>query len=221
MFHRTSRFSLKGQTTLYGNVTVALNNFNFEGVKSCAVLRRQLQNHPMSFAMAAIGTWLDVLGSETQLTEMKRERLKFDALEDIRDESVLPLYFDSEPLRQAIHPSVLQAVSTFGCVVRYLLGEDVDLAGSWQEFAAFVRDGEVVRSDKYDVWVLGSIAIAAKVKGKVEQVREVVAEELKRAAERLETELAMGEWPEFLGRYRDEQRRRIEVAVEAVLKFMQ
>jgi hypothetical protein len=175
----------------------------------------------MSFAIAAIGTWLDVLRGETQLTDMKRERLNIDALEDIRDESVLPLYFDSGPLREAIHPSVLQIVSTFVCVVKCLLGEEVDLAGSWPEFAVFVREGEVAQSDKYDVWVLGSIAIAAKVRGKIEQVREVIAEELRRAAERLETDLAMGKWPEFLERYRDEQRRRIAVAVNTVLKFMQ
>jgi hypothetical protein len=238
MLQCTSTFSMKGKTTLLGNVAAAVNNFNFKGVEACALLRRQFERHPMNHAAIVIGMWLALIRKQAELTPMKQEKMlnreQFAALEDIRDESVIPLYFDDQNLRDLMHPSILRTIRAFSCVVRSLLAlkfkpDDVDdvlneiteLGSPWTGFVSFVRSQEIEPNDQADVYVLGSIAMAAKLMNLVEKVRPVIAAELQAAAQRLEAEMRIDQMTEFFASYWEDQAKRIGSAADTVLKFME
>lgn len=127
-----------------------------------------------------INMWLKMVNNLDTINEFNAERFldskAIAELEERRDTTILPIYFRDENIQEMLLPSTSYLLNIFDPVVKALFylklspsKVDEELSRitepKWQAFTDFVKKGTFSISSDADIYVIGSIALANKIKG--------------------------------------------------------
>ena len=236
MLESTSKFVFKGQSAFNGHVTAALNNYNVFTAQMCIDFRHEVLNHVMTYMTDLVSMWVKFLQGKEEPTQFKLEKVRaaqdLPALINRCDQSAIPLYFESDELKAQMYPDMIKTVHSFSAAMKVLLllklrpadvsaavteGTSVVAGTSWESFFTFVNGGckTFASADTTDIFVLGSIALAAKFSGTLAPIREPLMAAVTAAAAKVEQTIP-SDLPEIFASKLEEQKARIRETVALV-----
>jgi hypothetical protein len=233
MAPRVIGFCLHGETSSIGNIAAAFNNLSFLQIEGCARFVNNVRRHIVRYAITVIAFWLDVVVHGAQISSVRAERLITDeaiaGLVNIRDESVVPLYFDDPRLSDWFHPSIVELTRMFSGIVGVFaaIGLRTDLEAAigefaklgmpgWAGFVDFVRGGELFVPEDADIYFVGSVVGAAGLLGRLEAVKGRLVESLAGVERRLQESIRVEDIPDGFGERVLAERARIALSIAMI-----
>lgn len=200
-------------------ITQAIFNQNYMAIDDLLEFRESLVRNLTSYFAYILRIWMMMLESIDRITAFKAEKFKtideLASFEEKVDDSIIVLHYNDQKLKDIIFPTIVPIAKTFNQVVRILFAmklnpESVDQEigllepiaknTKWEPFVTFVKGGcqDIEERDDLDLYVIGSIAIASRIKGTNESMKSQVINALVKAQNTLEASLNFDSWPSEL-----------------------
>ncbi|OHT08128.1 hypothetical protein TRFO_23496 [Tritrichomonas foetus] len=243
MAKHTISFCEKGTGQSTSHINAAINNYNFLVVDMATAFLRQITNNISLYGMKVINDWLHIIEDPANITPFKFEKYvpleKVEQLEERTDESVFPLFFNDETLHSLVFPSARNEIKLISATTRILFAMKLapsnvkeyvtELASittgdaaEWKVFADFVQsECKTLNLESCNnVFVLGSLALAAKLANSSADIKEKISSTVAAASENLIGSLKLDELPEVYKTENEGQTKAINSAKELIMKIL-